>query len=130
MSDILLDMKGIGKSFPGVRALDGVDFSVRHGEIVCLLGENGAGKSTLMKILAGVYTADAGTMHLDGRHIAPATPLLARKLGIAMVHQELAFFSHRMEVIFQLCDTITVLRDGRHVATEPADAGCCYFIED
>jgi ABC-type sugar transport system ATPase subunit len=86
-----IEFKNITKRFPGVLALDGVSFGVEHGSCHALMGENGAGKSTLGKILAGVYTADAGEMHLDGRLIHPANPLAARHLGIAMVHQELAF---------------------------------------
>ena len=214
---------GLTKRFPGVLALDDVSFAVARGSCHALMGENGAGKSTLGKILAGVDTADHGEIHLDGQRIQPATPLAARGLGIAMVHQELAFcpnltvaenlclgdfpgrggwvdrarmreiargmlheieadfdvdqpisqlttgqeqvvqiaaalgvnarvivmdeptsslsageaehlfqliahlkqrgitllyVSHRMEEIFQLCDAVTVLRDGRHVVTE------------
>jgi len=213
----------ISKRFPGVLALDGVSFAVERGSCHALIGENGAGKSTLGKILAGVYTADEGEIHLDGKLIHPTNPHAARQLGIAMVHQELAFcpnltvaenlclgdlprragwldrtrmreqahtmlreieadmdvdrpigqlstgqeqivqiaaalgtqaqvivmdeptsslsahesehlfkllahlkergitviyVSHRLEEIFQLCDAVTVLRDGRHVATE------------
>jgi ABC-type sugar transport system ATPase subunit len=218
-----LSFRGITKRFPGVLALDGVSFDVARGSCHALMGENGAGKSTLGRILAGIHLADAGEMQLDGKRIHPSTPLAARQLGIAMVHQELAFcpnltvaenlclgnlpgrngwldrsrmdaqahamlkeisadiavdhligdlstgevqmvqiagaigtgariivmdeptsslslresenlfrlvkdlqrreitvlyVSHRMEEIFQLCDTLTVLRDGRHVATE------------
>ena len=87
----LIEFKGITKRFPGVTALDGVSFSVERGSCHALIGENGAGKSTLGKILAGVQTADAGEILLDGSAIAPATPHAARALGIAMVHQELAF---------------------------------------
>ena len=83
--------RGITKRFPGVLALDGVSFAVRRGSCHALIGENGAGKSTLGKILAGVYVADEGDIHLEGRCVHAATPLAARKLGIAMVHQELAF---------------------------------------
>jgi len=72
-------------------ALDGVSFAVRRGSCHALIGENGAGKSTLGKILAGVFVADEGDIHLEGRCVHAATPLAARKLGIAMVHQELAF---------------------------------------
>ncbi len=213
----------ITKRFPGVLALDRVSFQIAHASCHALIGENGAGKSTLGKILAGVYTADAGEIRLDNNPIRPANPLIARQSGIAMVHQELAFcpnltvaenlclgdlpgragwldrtrmrgratamlheigaqldvdrpigelstgqeqivqiaaavgtcarvivmdeptssltahesehlflllaqlkergitviyVSHRMEEIFRLCDTVTVLRDGRHVATE------------
>jgi len=222
-----VEFNGITKRFPGVLALDGVSFGVERGSCHALMGENGAGKSTLGKILAGVYTTDAGEMRLDGKLVHPATPLAARHLGIAMVHQELAFcpnlsvaenlclgdlparfgwvdrrrmrdrargmlreieadldvdqpigqlttgqeqivqiaaalgvnasvivmdeptsslsagesehlfhllthlkqrgitviyVSHRMEEIFRLCDTVTVLRDGRHVATEKTAA--------
>src|SRR5476651_2687306 len=219
-----LTFNKISKRFPGALALDGVSFEIERGSCHALMGENGAGKSTLGKILAGVYNADDGEILLEGKVIHPNDPLAARKLGIAMVHQELAFcpnltvaenlclgampqkagwldrakmheqaramlreieseidvtlpiaelstaqeqlvqiaaaigtgaqiivmdeptsslsahesehlfhlldklkqrgitviyVSHRMEEIFRLCDTITVLRDGRHVATEP-----------
>ena len=222
-----LEFQQITKRFPGVHALDEVSFTVAAGSCHALMGENGAGKSTLGKILAGVYTADSGVILLEGRPHAPATPLAARRLGVAMVHQELAFcpnltvaenlclgdlprragwldrgrlrdqaramlaeieadidvdtpihrlstgqeqliqiaaalgtgarvivmdeptsslslresenlfhllaklkqrgltiiyVSHRMEEIFRLCDDITVLRDGRHVATGPVAA--------
>ena len=218
-----LEFKNVSKRFPGVLALDDVSFAIAKGSCHALIGENGAGKSTLGKILAGVYTPDAGRIMLDAEPVVPANPLHARQLGIAMVHQELAFcpnltvaenlclgnlptsvgwvlrtemrekaqamlsaietemdvdlpisqlstgqeqlvqiaaalgvnarvivmdeptsslsahesehlfkllaqlktrgitviyVSHRMEEIFRLCDTVTVLRDGRHVATE------------
>ncbi len=214
----------ISKRYPGVRALDEVSFEVAEGSCHALMGENGAGKSTLGKILAGVQRSDGGEIRLRGEVIRPSDPLSARRLGIAMVHQELAFcpnlsvaenlclgalpsrmgwmrrgalrqeatrllqtigaeipvdrpvgelstgqeqllqiaaavgtgarvivfdeptsslsvaesehlftllgnlkrrgitvlyVSHRMDEIFRLCDTVTVLRDGRHVATEP-----------
>lgn len=214
----------ISKRYPGVRALDEVSFEVAEGSCHALMGENGAGKSTLGKILAGVQRSDGGEIRLQGEVIRPSDPLSARRLGIAMVHQELAFcpnlsvaenlclgalpsrmgwmrrralrqeatrllqtigadipvdrpvgelstgqeqllqiaaavgtgarvivfdeptsslsvaesehlfallgdlkrrgitvvyVSHRMDEIFRLCDTVTVLRDGRHVATEP-----------
>src|SRR5215471_2586196 len=86
-----LDFNSITKRFPGVLALDGVSFAIERGSCHALIGENGAGKSTLGKILAGVYTADEGEIVLDGKAIRAATPLAARQLGIAMVHQELAF---------------------------------------
>jgi ABC-type sugar transport system ATPase subunit len=222
-----LEFRQLTKRFPGVLALDGVSFTIERGTCHALIGENGAGKSTLGKILAGVYTADSGQLLLSGRPIAPASPLAARELGIAMVHQELAFcpnlsvaenlclgdlprragfvdraalreraramlatisadidpdtvigtlstgreqlvqiaaavgtgaqiivmdeptsslsaaettdlfrliralksrgltliyISHRMEELFALCDHITVLRDGRHITTEPIPA--------
>jgi ABC-type sugar transport system ATPase subunit len=223
-----LEFRQITKRFPGVLALDGVSVAIERGACHALVGENGAGKSTLGKILAGVYQADAGELLLDGKIIRPASPRAARDLGIAMVHQELAFcpnltvaenlclgdlpgnalgwvnrrelydrarallaeigadldpaaiigtlstgreqlvqiaaavgtgarvivmdeptsslslgetrelfrlvralkargltliyVSHRLEEIFDLCDAVTVLRDGRHIATEPIAA--------
>src|SRR5215467_8996812 len=83
--------KSITKRFPGVLALDGVSFEIERGSCHALIGENGAGKSTLGKILAGVYVADEGEILLEGNTIFAPNPLAARKLGIAMVHQELAF---------------------------------------
>jgi ABC-type sugar transport system ATPase subunit len=222
-----LEFRSISKRFPGVRALDRVSFSVERGSCHALIGENGAGKSTLGRILAGIDRADEGDILLDGRPVLLADPPHARSLGIAMVHQELAFcpnltvaenlslgapparwgwvdraalraraaamlaemeadidpdaivgtlstgreqvvqiaaavgtgarilvmdeptsslsagethelylligqlkargitliyISHRMEELFDLCDAVTVLRDGRHVATEPIAA--------
>src|SRR5436190_9381736 len=87
----LIQFRSISKFFPGVTALRGVSFDINEGECHALIGENGAGKSTLGKILAGVYTADEGELRLSGKSIHTANPLIARKLGIAMVHQELAF---------------------------------------
>ena len=220
---MFLRFEKISKRYPGVRALDEVSFEVAEGSCHALMGENGAGKSTLGKILAGVQRSDGGEIQLRGQVIRPTDPLVARQLGIAMVHQELAFcpnlsvaenlclgalpsrmgwmrrgalrqeatrllqtigadipvdrpvgelstgqeqllqiaaavgtgarvivfdeptsslsvaesehlftllgelkrrgipvlyVSHRMDEIFRLCDTVTVLRDGRHVATE------------
>ena len=222
-----LEFRALAKRFPGVQALDGVSFSVARGSCHGLIGENGAGKSTLGKILGGIHLADGGEILLEGRVIRPATPLEARSLGIAIVHQELSFcpnltvaenlclgdlpatrgwvdrdrlrararamlreigsdadpeaavgtlspgreqqlqiaaavgtgarvivmdeptsalsagetrdlrrlvgelkargitllyISHRMEELFEMCDAITVLRDGRHVATEAIGA--------
>ena len=87
--EILLEMKGIVKNFPGVRALKGVDFSVAKGEVHALMGENGAGKSTLIKALTGIYTKDEGTIHFDGREINPKSTLEAQKEGISTIYQEL-----------------------------------------
>src|SRR6266851_4004435 len=222
-----LSFRSITKRFPGVLALDAVSFEIERGSCHALVGENGAGKSTLGKILAGVYVTDEGEIQLDGKTVFAPNPLAARKLGIAMVHQELAFcpnltvaenlclgdlprragwldrrrmrdqsramlheieadfdvdqpisrlstgqeqlvqiaaalgtkaqviimdeptsslsvreserlfgllaklkqrgitviyVSHRLEEIFRLCDAVSVLRDGRHVATEPISA--------
>jgi ribose transport system ATP-binding protein len=82
-------MRSIDKRFPGVHALDGVSMDVLPGEVHALVGENGAGKSTLMKILAGVYTADAGEMIYKGQPYAPHTPGAARDAGIVTIYQEL-----------------------------------------
>ncbi|RNL73466.1 sugar ABC transporter ATP-binding protein [Streptomyces sp. I6] len=82
-------MSGITKSFPGVRALDGVDLDVRAGEVHCLLGQNGAGKSTLIKVLAGAHQPDAGRITWRGEAVALRSPIAAVRLGIATIHQEL-----------------------------------------
>ncbi len=84
-----LELKGISKSFPGVKALDNVQFALRPGTVHALMGENGAGKSTLMKCLFGIYKTDAGEICLDGEKIEINNPDEAMKHGIAMVHQEL-----------------------------------------
>jgi len=81
-------MTGIEKSFPGVRALDGVSLEIRAGEVHAIVGENGAGKSTLMKILAGAYIADAGTIEVDGTPVTIDGPKSAERLGIGMIYQE------------------------------------------
>ena len=85
----LLEVRGLVKDFPGVRALDGVDLDVAPGEIGALVGENGAGKSTLIKVLAGVHRADAGEVRFEGRPFAPAGPIAAQRSGIATIHQEI-----------------------------------------
>jgi ribose transport system ATP-binding protein len=81
-------MRGIGKSFPGVRALDGVTLDLYAGEVLALVGENGAGKSTLMKILAGAQPADSGEILIDGNRVEIDSPHAAEKLGIGMIYQE------------------------------------------
>ena len=93
----LLEMRGIEKSFPGVRALRGVDLELHAGEVLALLGENGAGKSTLIKVLAGAHPPDAGAIRLDGEAVAIANPAEAQRLGIAVIYQE-----------FNLIPTLTV----------------------
>jgi methyl-galactoside transport system ATP-binding protein len=85
----LLEMRGITKEFPGVKALDGVDLTVRPGTVHALMGENGAGKSTLMKCLFGIYHRDAGTILLDGKEVNFKSSKEALENGVAMVHQEL-----------------------------------------
>ncbi len=88
MADLLLEMRGITKQFPGVLALDDVSLDLREGEVHCLLGENGAGKSTLMKILAGAQPADTGDILIGGRPAAVTSPARARELGVSMIYQE------------------------------------------
>ncbi|MBR6570357.1 MAG: sugar ABC transporter ATP-binding protein [Clostridia bacterium] len=96
---IVLSARGICKSFPGVRALHNVDFTLRKGEIHALMGENGAGKSTLIKVLTGVYTKDAGQIHIDGiqGEVSIRSPQEAQNAGISTVYQEIT-----------LCPNLTV----------------------
>jgi monosaccharide-transporting ATPase len=84
----VLEAQGIGRSFPGVRALDGADLRLRAGEVHALMGQNGAGKSTLIKVLTGVCAPDAGVVRLDGLEVCPASPIDAQRLGISTVYQE------------------------------------------
>ena len=90
-----LRLEGIVKTFPGVRALDGVDFDVRPGEVHALMGENGAGKSTLMKILAGVYQPDGGQIIINDKPVVINTPIEAKENGIVLIHQELSLAEQR-----------------------------------
>ncbi|MBK8902517.1 MAG: sugar ABC transporter ATP-binding protein [Anaerolineaceae bacterium] len=94
MQQPLLKMEHITKSFPGVQALDEVDFVVYPGEIVGFLGENGAGKSTLIKILSGIHLKDSGSIHFNGQEVSPHSPQEAQKLGISTIHQELALIPY------------------------------------
>lgn len=90
----LLTMSGITKSFPGVRALDGVDLDVQTGEVHCLLGQNGAGKSTLIKVLAGAHQPDDGAITWRGEQVTLRSPIAAMRLGIATIYQELDLVEH------------------------------------
>ena len=94
MGDVILTMKGIDKSFPGVHALDHVDLEVRRGEVHALMGENGAGKSTLMKVLTGIYSKDEGTITFEGKEVEFTNPREAQDAGIVIVHQELNMLGH------------------------------------
>ena len=96
-SEIVLTMRGICKYFPGVRALEGVDFTLRKGTIHALMGENGAGKSTLIKVLTGVYPMDEGEIRLDGNAVSIHSPQDAQNCGISTVYQEIT-----------LCPNLTV----------------------
>jgi ribose transport system ATP-binding protein len=88
-SEAALLLTNISKGFPGVQALEGVGFEVRSGEVRALLGENGAGKSTLLKVLSGIYRADTGDIHINGKAADLRTPRAATQAGIALIHQEL-----------------------------------------
>ncbi|HZO06298.1 MAG TPA: ATP-binding cassette domain-containing protein [Solirubrobacterales bacterium] len=94
----LLELEGVSKRFGPVHALDRVDFAVRSGEVVGLVGDNGAGKSTLVKAIAGIHTADAGTIRFAGKEVSISKPHDATALGIATVYQDLA-----------LCDNLDVV---------------------
>ncbi|HEY1360195.1 MAG TPA: ATP-binding cassette domain-containing protein [Thermoleophilaceae bacterium] len=106
----VLAMEGISKSFGPVQALEDVNFSVRPGEVVALVGDNGAGKSTLIKVIAGIHSADKGTVRFEGKPVTISSPNDAVKLGIATVYQDLA-----------LCDNLTVVENlflGREEGSE------------
>jgi len=107
----LLTMSGITKSFPGVRALDGVDLDVQAGEVHCLLGQNGAGKSTLIKVLAGAHQPDGGTISWRGEPVVLRSPIAAMRLGIATIYQEL-----------DLVEGLSVA-ENVHLGHEPTAAG-------
>ncbi|MEU6996083.1 sugar ABC transporter ATP-binding protein [Streptomyces sp. NPDC046465] len=107
----LLTMSGITKSFPGVRALDGVDLRVQAGEVHCLLGQNGAGKSTLIKVLAGAHQPDDGEITWRGERITLRSPIAAMRLGIATIYQEL-----------DLVEGLSVA-ENVHLGHEPTAAG-------
>ena len=107
-----LEMRDVSKSFPGVKALDKVRLKAWGGEILALMGENGAGKSTLMKILSGAYQADpGGQILIDGQPVSIADPIAARRLGIAIIYQELA-----------LAPNLTVA-ENIYLGREPSRAG-------
>jgi D-xylose transport system ATP-binding protein len=96
----VLSLEGVRKTFGAVRALDGVDFRVRSGEVVALVGDNGAGKSTLIKVIAGIQGADSGRILFEGRPVKIAGPNDAVRIGIATVYQDLA-----------LCDNLDVVEN-------------------
>ena len=94
MSEYLLEMKNINKSFPGVNALQEVNFQLKAGEIHALLGENGAGKSTLIKVLGGIYHPESGSIFINGEQVAITDVKSARDNGISIIHQELVLVPH------------------------------------
>lgn len=101
-ASILLKVRKLTKSFPGVKALSEVDFHVRSGEVHALMGENGAGKSTLIKVLTGVYQRDGGEAFIDNKPINPRSPLEAQSLGISTVYQEVNLIPH-LSVAENIC---------------------------
>src|SRR5688572_4554785 len=90
----ILSASGITKSYAGVRALSGVSFDVREGEVHALVGENGAGKSTLIKVMTGAVARDSGTLSVAGHPVATMNPATSRALGIAAIYQQPALFPH------------------------------------
>ncbi len=125
----VLELRGISKRFPGVYALQDVDFDVRPGEVHALLGENGAGKSTLIKIMAGLYLADAGSYLVQGQEVTTCTPQDAHELGINVVFQELnlvrtlpvsenVFFGHLPHKSFGRVDWDRLHRDTAHLLSQ------------
>ena len=94
MGEVILTMKEIDKSFPGVHALDHVNFEVKKGEVHALMGENGAGKSTLMKVLTGIYTKDSGSIIFEGKEVEFHGAREAQDAGVVIVHQELNMLGH------------------------------------
>ncbi|MEO3925560.1 sugar ABC transporter ATP-binding protein [Micromonosporaceae bacterium B7E4] len=113
----ILTMAGIGKRFPGVRALDEVDFRLFPGEVHALMGENGAGKSTLIKVLTGVYDVDEGEIVLDGTPVRFAGPLQAQQAGVSTVYQEV-----------NLCANLSVA-ENIHIGREPRRFGAIHWSE-
>ncbi|HEX3671453.1 MAG TPA: ATP-binding cassette domain-containing protein, partial [Candidatus Cybelea sp.] len=107
----LLEMRGIGKSFPGVRALSDVSLQLSAGEVLVLVGENGAGKSTLMKILAGALTADEGEIYVDGARARIDSPQQAQHLGVGMIYQEFTLVP-QLNVPANVCLGVEPTRSG------------------
>ncbi|MBR0391227.1 MAG: sugar ABC transporter ATP-binding protein [Oscillospiraceae bacterium] len=94
MGEVILEMRNIDKTFPGVHALNNVSFDVRRGEVHALMGENGAGKSTLMKVLTGIYSKDSGSIIYEGKEVEFHNAREAQEAGIVIVHQELNMMGH------------------------------------
>ena len=93
-ADYLLEVEGVSKGFPGVQALDDMHLNLRHNEVLALVGENGAGKSTLMKLLSGIYVADAGRFRINGEPLEVTGPKDALESGISIIHQEFNLMPH------------------------------------
>ncbi|MTD12630.1 ATP-binding cassette domain-containing protein [Nakamurella sp. YIM 132087] len=115
-ADLLLEVRGVAKSFPGVKALQDMHLTLRAGEVLALVGENGAGKSTLMKLLSGIYTPDEGEFFVRGERYLPSGPRHAQAMGISIIHQE-----------FNLMPDLTVAQN-IFIGREPRSAG--FFTGD
>jgi len=116
MSEYVLEMRNITKRFPGVLALNNVQFDLRPGEVHCLVGENGAGKSTLMKILAGAQPMDSGEILLSGEPVHIHSPHHAQQLGISMIYQEF-----NLSPFLSVAENIFLGRDQRMQRCPTAD---------
>ncbi|MCK5094748.1 MAG: sugar ABC transporter ATP-binding protein [Spirochaetes bacterium] len=97
MSNHILEINGVSKSFPGVKALDNIDLQIKKGEVHALVGENGAGKTTLIRLISGIYNADSGTILYDGEDLINYGPHDCIEKGISSVHQD-----------FRMVETLTV----------------------
>ena len=106
MEDYLLEIKGIGKTFPGVIALDEVDLFIKYGEVHALMGENGAGKSTLIKVLTGIYQRDAGEIFFEQKRISPTDAAQSQQMGISTIYQELNLVPY-----LSVCENIFIGRE-------------------
>lgn len=129
MSDVLLKITGLEKTFPGVRALKGVNLTVNKGEVHSLMGENGAGKSTLIKVLTGIYQKNGGTIVFDGEEIDCKTPIEANEKGISTIYQELnlvlfqtvyenLFLGREPRTSFGSIDRKRMIEESRRILTE------------
>ncbi len=116
----LLALEGVSKRFGPVQALDGVDFEVRRGEVVALVGDNGAGKSTLVKSISGIYRTDEGKFIFEGQPVSVSTPADATALGIATVYQDLALCDN-LDVVANLFLGQEVVGSGAAVVTQQLD---------
>ena len=111
--NLLLQMKNIHKRFPGVYALNDVNFELRAGEVHALIGENGAGKSTLIKVLGGIIKADEGEIYIDGKKVDIGSVFDSQKNGVAIIHQELVLVPHM--TVADGADHMAGLPDLRHL---------------
>ena len=117
-SEVLLQMQGIDKSFPGVHALKDVSLELHRAEVLALVGENGAGKSTLIKVLGGAHLPDDGVILLDGQHVDMSTPTAAQQAGVSIIYQE-----------FNLVPDLTV-RENIFLGRERTKAGFVRMSEE